>query len=59
MKKSKRNKELQVFINALEKQEGLLLEFDEFLWETMIEHVTVSGAKEIFIKFKNGQIVRV
>ncbi|HFI0162443.1 TPA: recombinase family protein [Streptococcus suis] len=59
MKKSKRNKELQVFINALEKQEGLLLEFDEFLWETMIEHVTVSGAKEIFIKFKNGQIARV
>ncbi|HEL2361553.1 recombinase family protein [Streptococcus suis] len=59
LKKSKRNKELRVFINALEKQEGLLLEFDEFLWETMIEHVTVAGAKEISIKFKNGQIVRV
>ncbi|HEM5237372.1 TPA: recombinase family protein [Streptococcus suis] len=59
MQKSKRNKELRVFINALEKQEGLLLEFDEFLWETMIEHVTVAGAKEISIKFKNGQIIRV
>ncbi|MGP6407250.1 recombinase family protein, partial [Streptococcus dysgalactiae] len=59
MKKSKRNKELQVFINALEKQEGLLLEFDEFLWETMIEHVTVSSVKEISIKFIDGQIVRV
>lgn len=58
LKKSKRNKEMQVFIKALEKQEGLLLEFDEFLWETMIEHVTVTGAKEISIKFKNGQIVR-
>lgn len=59
MQKSKRNKELRVFINALEKQEGLLLEFDEFLWETMIEHVTVAGAKEISIKFKNEQIIRV
>ncbi|NQI87759.1 recombinase family protein [Streptococcus suis] len=59
MQKSKRNKELRVFINALEKQEGLLLEFDEFLWETMVEHVTVAGAKEISIKFKNGQIIRV
>ncbi|MBY5009454.1 recombinase family protein [Streptococcus suis] len=59
MKKSKRNKELQVFMEVLKKQEGLLTDFDELLWETMIGSVTINPGKKIIIKFKNQTVVTI
>ncbi|WP_240314747.1 hypothetical protein [Streptococcus pluranimalium] len=57
--KNKRNKDLQDFISAFEKQEELLTGFDEFLWETLIESVTINKYKEIKFTFKNGKIVSI
>ncbi len=56
LKISKRNKELQVFMEVLKKQEGLLTDFDELLWETMVESINISKKKEVAIKFKNGAV---
>ena len=33
---SKRNKDLQDFISVLEKQDDLVTDFDEFLWDTFV-----------------------
>lgn len=57
--KSKRNKELQEFIRVLEKQEGLLTSFDEFLWETLVESVTINKEKGINFRFKNGAVATI
>lgn len=56
MKKTKRNKELQVFMELLNNQEGLLTDFDELLWETMVECITISKEKEVTLIFKNGLV---
>ena len=45
-RKNRRTK-LAAFIRALEKQNGLIADFDEQLWNTMVESVTV---------FKEGKI---
>ncbi|HEP1429730.1 TPA: recombinase family protein, partial [Streptococcus pyogenes] len=52
--KSKRNKDLQDFITGLKQQEGLLTDFDELLWETMIESITITKDSDVEITFKNG-----
>lgn len=54
--KSKRNKDLQDFITGLKQQEGLLTDFDELLWETMIESITITKDSDVEIKFKNGAV---
>lgn len=54
--KSKRNNELQDFISALDKQDSILTDFDEFLWETTVERITIYKDKEIFFTFKNGAV---
>ncbi|WP_105123796.1 recombinase family protein [Streptococcus suis] len=59
LKKSKRNKELQDFMETLNKQEGLLTDFDELLWETMVESITINLEKKIIFKFKNGVVATI
>ncbi|HFI0775857.1 TPA: recombinase family protein [Streptococcus suis] len=59
MKKTKRNKELQDFMETLNKQEGLLTDFDELLWETMVESITINLEKKIIFKFKNGAVATI
>ena len=54
--KSKRNKDLQDFITGLKQQEGLLTDFDELLWETMIESITITKDSDGEITFKNGAV---
>ncbi len=54
--KSKRNKDLQDFITGLKQQEGLLTDFDELLWETMIESITITKDSDVEITFKNGAV---
>ncbi|MCI5870610.1 MAG: recombinase family protein [Streptococcus sp.] len=57
--KSKRNKDLQDFITGLNQQEGLLIDFDELLWETMIDSITINKDKEAVITFKNGAVATI
>lgn len=59
LKKSKRNKELHVFMELLNKQEGLLTDFDELMWETMVESITISKEKEVTLIFKNGLVATI
>ena len=42
MQKSKRNKELQDFIGTLEKLGKVLTDFDELLWESLVESVMIN-----------------
>ncbi|HGA1221357.1 TPA: recombinase family protein, partial [Streptococcus suis] len=54
MQKSKRNKELQDFIGTLEKLGKVLTDFDELLWESLVESVMINEDKRAKFKFKNG-----
>ncbi|HEL1556074.1 TPA: recombinase family protein [Streptococcus suis] len=59
MKKSKRNKELQDFIGTLEKLRKVLTDFDELLWESLVESVMINEDKGAKFKFKNGAVVAI
>ena len=53
---SKRNNDLQDFISVLEKQDDLVTDLDEFLWDTFVVNVTISKDKEFIYLFKNGAV---
>ncbi|MBQ2176658.1 MAG: recombinase family protein, partial [Alphaproteobacteria bacterium] len=43
-----------VFIKELKKQQGLVTEFDENLWCSLVESMTVYSKEKIVVRFKNG-----
>ena len=45
---------LSNFIKAMQVREGILNEFDERLWSSMVDFVTVGRKKEITITFRDG-----
>lgn len=45
---------LDEFVKALKSQNGVLEEFNEDLWGSMIDHITVGREKELNVKFKDG-----
>ena len=47
------------FAKMLRKQETILAEFDEGLWGTLVENMTVHGKDDIEVLFRNGTIIRV
>jgi site-specific DNA recombinase len=51
--RAKREK-LDEFIGTLVRRDGLLTEFDEGLWNAMVETVMVHGDNELTFKFKDG-----
>ncbi|HGK6552865.1 TPA: recombinase family protein [Streptococcus agalactiae] len=59
MQKSKRNKELRDFIGTLEKLGKVLTDFDELLWESLVESVMINEDKGAKFKFKNGAVVAI
>lgn len=59
MQKSKRNKELQDFIGTLEKLGKVLTDFDELLWESLVESVMINEDKGAKFKFKNGAVAAI
>lgn len=54
LEKSKRNKELQAFLDTLKSQECLVSEFDELLWETTVEKVEICHNSKVTFTLKNG-----
>ena len=48
-------KRIGEFIKILDQRDGLLSEFDEDLWNTMIEKVTVRTKNELVFGFKDGR----
>ena len=47
------------FIRTLEKQDGLICEFDAGIWSSLVQEVVVKAKDDIRFKFKNGFEVRV
>ena len=47
------------FIRTLEKQDGLIKEFDAGIWSSLVQEVIVKAKDDITFRFKNGFEVRV
>lgn len=50
---------IEMFLAGLEKQESLITEFDEDLWYSMVEYVTVFNKEDIRFTFKDGTEIKV
>ena len=50
---------LSSFAKKLKEQETLLTEFDEGLWGTLVDFMTVYGKDDIGVTFKDGTEIRV
>jgi len=48
---------LNQFIATLRQQDGLVREFDENLWGSLVEVVTVYSEKDVRITFRDGTVV--
>lgn len=49
-----RHKNLEIFLDELHKQEGLISEFDPLLWNSLVDYLTVFEKDKIEVSFKNG-----
>lgn len=49
-----RHKNLELFLQELKNQEGLLIEFDPLLWNSLVDYLTVFEEDNIQVTFKNG-----
>jgi len=54
-----RKTKTELFIKELEKMEGLVTEFSDGLWYSLIDHATVHGKKDVRFMFKNGMEIKV
>lgn len=52
--KAAQSERLANFIRTMQAQEGVLTEFDERLWSSMVDFVTVGREKEIAVTFRDG-----
>ena len=53
-----RQKTLNAFIKTLKKRDGILSEFDETLWSSLVESVTVYAKDNILFTFRDGTEIR-
>ena len=51
-----RYKNLEIFLDKLAKQEGLISEFDPLLWNSLVDYLTVFEEDKIRVTFKNGSV---
>jgi len=49
-----RSQSMEVFISELKKQDGLLAEFDERLWCSLVDFATINEGGELVFTFKDG-----
>ena len=57
--KQAQRERIEMFLDGLKKQKDLVTEFDEDLWFSLIEYVTVFNKEDIRFTFKNGTEIRV
>jgi len=53
-----RHKNLEIFLNELQKQDGLISEYAPLLWNSLVDYVTVYEKEEVQIILKNGMSVK-
>jgi DNA invertase Pin-like site-specific DNA recombinase len=58
LQKTAKRERIVEYLNGLEKQDGLITEFDEALWLTTVENLTVHSNKKTTFTFKDGSIVQ-
>jgi hypothetical protein len=51
-----RKTKTELFIKELKKMEGLVTEFSDGLWYSLVDHATVHGKKDVRFMFKNGAL---
>ncbi|MGN0163475.1 MAG: recombinase family protein [Candidatus Ornithomonoglobus sp.] len=54
-----RKETMELFMKNLKKQSGAVTEFDDDLWLSMVDYVTVNSKEDIRVTFKNGITVKV
>ena len=42
------------FFNKLQRQSGLITEFNQVLWRSLVDHVTVYSKDKITVTFRDG-----
>ena len=55
--KKARKAELELFMKNLKKQDKAVTEFDEGLWISMVEYVTVYEKDDVRVEFKNEIVI--
>ena len=54
-----RRRELERFILAVEKLPAMVTEFDEALWGSLVDHLTVNGKDDIVFTMSSGMEIKV
>jgi len=54
-----RSEKIDAFLHNLKEQAGLNTEFDERLWHTLVDKVTVYSGSDIRFTFKDGTEIKV
>ena len=57
--KEAQNERLAGFIKILKAQDGIIAEFDERFWSSMVDFVTVGRNKEMAVAFRDGTQVKI
>ena len=52
-----RQEMMEAFIDSLRKQSGLISEFDEQLWYSLVDSVTVYSKNDVRVVFKDGTVI--
>ena len=56
--RNSRKNMIAAFLDELEKQEGLITDFDTGLWNAVIESMTIYSKEHIVFKFKGGTEIK-
>ncbi len=59
LEQSAKRESITAFMQTLARQEGLLVEFDEGLWNAIVDRVIVHSENEINFVFKDGMEVNI
>lgn len=57
--KQAHREKIEMFLAGLQKQEDLVTEFEEDLWYSLIEYVTVFDKEDVRFTFKDGTEIKV
>ena len=57
--KRKQSADVKLFVELLNKQEHTVTEFDEKLFNTLIEKMVIYKYKKVEVYFKNGQVIEI
>ena len=59
LNKNKRVRELEIFIDSLEKQDELIIEYDTKLFNYLVKKIIIHKEKRVEIYLKNGEVISI